>query len=184
MKLGLSQKMILAVSLLVIIVSVSLTSVASNLFAKLQYQQVTRSMEKTRDDATKIIEVTVSGYMKEVAAIAQRKEIISMDWNEQNSILTSEARRIGFESFQVGDATGEVISTSGDRYSAGGETYYSNTLRGKSTISDLMYSSRYNKMVVNINCPIKRNGETVGVLSGVADASFMNSILENVKLDY
>lgn len=135
--------------------------------------EVILSMEKSRDSAGKIIETTIDGYVKEVTTIGQRTEIISMDWDLQRPILEKEARRIGFECFQVGSVSGEVISTSGDKYSEGGKMYYTKALTGVSTISDVMYNDRYNKMVVILSTPLYRGNEIVGILSGVADASFL-----------
>ena len=181
---SLSFKIVLGISILVIIICTALTVSARLLASKMHSEEVIRSMEKSRDDAGKILDVTLNGYIKEVTAIGQRKEITSMNWDEQRPILETEAKRIGFECFQVGNASGDVVSTSGDRYTEGDKVYYTKALSGNSSVSDVMYNEKYQKMVVIISSPLYSGNEIVGVLSGVADASFMNKIVNEVKMDY
>ena len=108
-----------------------------------------------------------------------------MDWDVQKPVLKSEAARIGFECFQVGDVSGNAITTRDEQVYAGGYSYYGRVLAGESCISDVSYEERFNKMVVVVNSPIRNEaGDIIGVLSGVADASFTNTIVNSIELDY
>ena len=155
------------------------------LLNKVQTNQVVGTMTKCRDDAGKLIELSIDAYIREVEAIAQRNDIRSMNWALQKPILQAEAKRIGFESFEVGNAGGMAHSTQGDDIWVGDRAYYGLALAGKANISDLVYDQRYKKMVVVVSCPlVDGQGGISGVLSGVADASFTNKITSSIDLDY
>lgn len=105
-----------------------------------------------------------------------------MDWNSKKTILLSEAKRMGFERFQVGDLNGDVTSTDETKANAKDREFYQQALSGKSNISDVIFARIDKKMVIVISTPIKNNGETVGVLSAVTDASKLNDIISSLDL--
>ena len=182
---SLAFKIIIRIALLVVLVCTIQTAFSIYLLNKVQTNQVIGTMTKCRDNAGKLIEITIDAYIREVEAIAQRTDIRGMNWAVQKPILQAEARRIGFESFEVGNANGMAHSTLGDDVWVGDRAYYVIALGGKANISDLVYDSRYKKMVVVVSCPLyNKNGGVAGVLSGVADASFTNQITSSIDLDY
>ena len=182
---SLSFKIVLRIALLIVLICILQTSFSIYLLGKVQTHQVISTREKCRDDAGKLIELSIDAYIREVEAIAQRNDIRQMNWSVQKPILQKEAKRIGFESFEVGNINGMAHSTQGDDVWVGDRPYYGTALGGKSTISDLVYDRRYQKMVVVVSCPLYDSHGTVeGVLSGVADASFTNQITSSIDLDY
>ena len=182
---SLSFKIVLRIALLVVLICIVQTSFSIHLLNRIQTNQVVGTMTKCRDDAGKLIELSIEAYIREVEAIAQRTDIRQMNWAVQKPILQAEARRIGFESFEVGNINGQAHSTQGDDIWVGDRAYYGQALAGKSNISDLVYDQRYKKMVVVVSCPLyDRHGSVSGVLSGVADASFTNQITSSIELDY
>ena len=182
---SLSFKIVTRIALLVVLICVLLTTFSIMLLSKIQTNQVISTMTKSRDDAGRLIELSIDAYIREVEAISKRADICSMNWEVQRTILASEARRTGFESFEVGNTNGMAHSTRGNDIWVGGRSYYKTALSGKSNISDLVYDERYQKMVVVISSPLyNEHGTVVGVLSAVADASFTNKITSSIKLDY
>lgn len=182
---SLSFKIVLRISLLVILICVLITSFSVLLISKSQTNQVKSTMIKLRDDAGKLIELSINAYIREVEAIAQRNDIRSMDWSIQKPVLQAEANRIGFESFEVGNPNGMAHSTQGADIWVGGRSYYGKALGGTSNISDLVYDERYQKIVVVVSSPIRdEQGGIIGVLSAVTDASFTNQITSSISLDY
>ena len=181
----LSFNIVTKIALLVVLICVLQTSFSIYLLNKVQTNQVISTMTKSRDDAGKLIELSIDAYIREVEAIAQRNDIRQMNWDVQKPLLQAEAKRIGFESFEVGNINGMAHSTQGDDIWVGDRAYYGTALGGKSTISDIVYDRRYQKMVVVVSSPLySKNGSVVGVLSGVADASFTNKITSSIELDY
>lgn len=182
---SLSFKIVLRIILLVILICVLITSFSVLLISKSQTNQVKSTMIKLRDDAGKLIELSINAYIREVEAIAQRNDIRSMNWSIQKPVLQAEANRIGFESFEVGNPNGMAHSTQGADIWVGGRSYYGKALGGTSNISDLVYDERYQKIVVVVSSPIRdEQGGIIGVLSAVTDASFTNQITSSISLDY
>ena len=182
---SLSFKIVLRIALLVVIICVLITSFSIMLLNKVQTKQIESTMTKVRDDAGKLMELSINAYIREVETIAQRNDIRGMDWNVQKPILQSEAKRIGFESFEVGNSNGLAHSTAGEDIWVSDRAYYGKALAGKSNISDIVYDERYKKMVVVISSPLYGDdGSIIGVLSGVADAVFTNQITSSIKLEY
>ena len=186
MRVGkLAVKFMIGISFLIIIVSSALTLVAGTLFYKIQSEQILKTMETSIDDAEKIINQSIQNYIVQVEAIAQRKDIRSMNWAIQKQVLTEEASRIGFEAFQVGDLSGNIKTTYGETSYDGYKDYYVKSLAGFTWLSDVQYSDAHKKMVVIVSAPIHgESGAIIGVLAGVADASFTNNITSSLKLDY
>lgn len=186
MKIGkLAVTNMLGISSLVLVICVTLTGIAVSLFSSIQNKQLIHSLTKSLDDTDKIIEAKIDGYIKQVEAIAQREDIRSMNWEKQNNILTSEAKRTGFEAFQIGDVSGNVKNTKGLSFYDGDKSYYKKTLSGRANLSDVHYDSNHGKMVVNVSAPIyDKNNTIIGVLSAVEDASFTNEITSSIQLDY
>ena len=182
---SLSFKIVTRIALLVVLICLLLASFSIVLVYKVQTNQVVSTMAKIRDDAGSLIELSIDAYIREVEAVAQRADIRSMDWEVQRPVLQAEAKRVGFESFEVGNPNGMAHSTQGEDIWVGGRSYYGTALGGTANISDLVYDERYKKMVVVISSPLRDDdGGIVGVLSGVADASFTNKITSSIKLDY
>ncbi|EID85866.1 Methyl-accepting chemotaxis protein [Treponema sp. JC4] len=182
---SLSFKIVTRIALLVVLICLLLASFSIVLVYKVQTNQVVSTMAKIRDDAGSLIELSIDAYIREVEAVAQRADIRSMDWEVQRPVLQAEAKRVGFESFEVGNPNGMAHSTQGEDIWVGGRSYYGTALGGTANISDLVYDERYKKMVVVISSPLRDDdGGIAGVLSGVADASFTNKITSSIKLDY
>ena len=181
----LSFKIVLRIAILVVIICSLLTSFSIFIQRKLQTNQVISTMTKVRDDAGKLMELSIQAYIREVDTIAQRNDIRSMDWSIQKPILISEAKRLGFESFEVGNPNGLAHSTNGEDIWVSDRAYYGKALSGKSNISDIVYDSRYQKMVVLVSSPLyDEKGGVTGVLSAVADAAFTNQITSSIDLEY
>jgi len=182
---SLSIKFLSRIFLLVIVICFSLTTIAISQFSKIQNKQISNSLSKSMDDSCQLIELTIKAYTQQVEAIAHRDDIRSMDWNLQKDALIAEAKRIGFEGFQIGDTAGNVRNTNGKQYYDGDKNYYKRTLGGHPNLSDVFYDSELKKMVVLVSAPIYDfQNNIVGILSATEDASFTNKIISSVKLDY
>lgn len=181
----LSFKVILQIGLLVVGICSVMSVIVLLSFRGTIEKQLTGELSKRAVDAGKLVDMEISGYINQVEDIAQREDIRSMDWSKQQPILISEAERIGFERFQVGDLKGDVISTTNDVANAFDRPFYQQALSGISNISDVLFARIDLKMVIVVSSPIYDNsGTVVGVLSGVTDASKLNEITSSVNLDY
>jgi methyl-accepting chemotaxis protein len=182
---SLGVQYILEISILITFVCITLSVLIFKSVKKSDVAQITGTMAKRSGDIGKLVDYEINSYIQHVEDIAQRQEIRSMDFTQQRPVLIDEAKRIGFERFQVGDLNGDVISTTGEKANAADRAFYKQALAGKSNISDVLYARIDLKMVIVVSCPIYNNeGKVVGVLSGVTSARKLNDILSSVQLDY
>ena len=183
--IGVSTQIVLKITLLVLFICITMgIFVGIYTFQNINNTIVDNLMKRT-DDSSKIVEMQIDSYIDQVEAIAQRPEIRSMNWDAQREVLIEEAKRIGFERFQVGDLNGDVISTTGDKANAADREFYKEALSGKANISDVLFARIDKKMTIVISSPIyDENNNIVGVLSAVSDASKLNEIISNVNLSY
>lgn len=182
---SLASKIIFRISALIIVVCVTLMSVVLYSYSKVQKKTLIESMNKIGVDAGSLVNMKIETYVKQVDAIARRSDIRSMDWSVQKDVLASEANRIGFERFQVGDTGGNVITTSDEVLHCAGKRYYTLALSGFSNISDVMFDEITNSMKMMVSSPILDDkNKVIGVLSGVISTEEINSIVSAVKLEY
>lgn len=142
-------------------------------------------------DASQLVQQQIATYISQVEGIASREDIQSMDWQIQQKVLIAEAKRIGFERFQIcyvddtdEHAVGDVISTTGDKANAADRPFFKQAASGISNISDVLFARIDLKMVICISSPIyNSNKEIVGVLTGVTDASFLNDLVNKIQVE-
>ena len=182
MKNKVQNKFIMQITLLVLIICLTLGIVCGKLSSQLLQNSLEETLNTKADDYSKLIKKEIDNYISQVETLAQRPDITSMNWESQQQILLDEAKRMGFERFQVGDLNGDVISTDGTKANAADREFYKQALAGKSNISDVIFARIDKKMVIVISAPIKNNDNVVGVLSAVSDASKLNEIISSLDL--
>lgn len=190
-KKSIKTQLMLSTSLLIAficLVFAVLTSVSVN---GLLRDYVSTEMGNRSADAAKLVEQQLSSYISQVEDIASREDIRTMNWSVQKSVLVKEAERIGFERFQVGYTTesadhvyGDVISTTGDTSNAGDREFFKLAAGGVSNISDVLFARIDLKMVICVSAPIYNGrNEVVGILTGVADASLLNNLVNEINVE-
>ena len=184
-KRGLSFQVVVSIVALVSAISIVLTAFGFLSFSRSHEQQVISMMKKNGVSAGKLVDMQIATYIKQVEDIAQRDDIRSMDFDVQQPILAEEAKRIGFERFQIGYADGNVKSTTGHGGFAGDRPFFQSAMAGVSNISDVLFARIDLKMVIVVSAPIyDESRRVVGILSGVTSSSRLNEIVESVDLDY
>ena len=182
---SLALKIVVRISLLVVLTCSTLTAVVLYFYRTSQEQQVTKSMERSGRDAGKLVDMKIASLISQVETVAQRDDVRSMDWRVQKPVLQREAERLGFSRFQVGDTSGQFRTTTGVSLYAGGEKYFKYAVSGRAVVSDVLYDSVSDGIVMVVSCPIYDEKKTVsGVLAAVTSASSLNTITSAVDLDY
>ena len=178
-------KFILQITAFVFLICITLGGI-SNIFASDSIKEAVNSKLKiSAVDSSKLVTSEINKYIAQVEDIAQRPDINSMEWLTQKEVLTSEAKRIGFERFQVGDLNGDVISTTGEKANAADREFYKEALAGTANVSDVLFARIDKKMVLIVSAPIKdKDGKVAGVISAIADASKLNEIIAGLDLEY
>ncbi|MBC2582321.1 methyl-accepting chemotaxis protein [Clostridium sp. DJ247] len=181
---SISKRIMIKIMLLILLVCITMGVGYFFHASKMLTNSINNQLKNRANDGAKLISKEISNYINRVEDIAERPDIKTMDWETQKAVLISEAKRIGFERFQVGDLNGDVISTTGDKSNGKDRDFYKKALQGQSNISDVLFGRIDKKMVIVVSSPIKdNNGNVIGVLSGVTDASKINQIIEDTKIN-
>lgn len=182
----LASTILLIAAICIVFAMITVASVSSLLKGYVQTETSNRAV-----DASKLVEHQINTYISQVEDIASREDIKTMDWSIQQDVLIREAERIGFERFQIcyvdetaDHVVGDVISTTGDKANAADRAFFKQAASGIPNISDVLFARIDLKMVICVSAPIYNdNGDVIGVLTGVTDASMLNDLVNEINVE-
>lgn len=182
----LASTILLIAAICIVFAVITVASVSSLLKGYVQTETSNRAV-----DASKLVEHQINTYISQVEDIASREDIKTMDWSIQQDVLIREAERIGFERFQIcyvdetaDHVVGDVISTTGDKANAADRAFFKQAASGIPNISDVLFARIDLKMVICVSAPIYNdNGDVIGVLTGVTDASMLNDLVNEINVE-
>ncbi len=182
----LASTTLLIAAICIVFAVITVASVSSLLKGYVQTETSNRAV-----DASKLVEHQINTYISQVEDIASREDIKTMDWSIQQDVLIREAERIGFERFQIcyvdetaDHVVGDVISTTGDKANAADRAFFKQAASGIPNISDVLFARIDLKMVICVSAPIYNdNGDVIGVLTGVTDASMLNDLVNEINVE-
>lgn len=182
----LASTILLIAAICIVFAVITVASVSSLLKGYVQTETRNRAV-----DASKLVEHQINTYISQVEDIASREDIKTMDWSIQQDVLIREAERIGFERFQIcyvdetaDHVVGDVISTTGDKANAADRAFFKQAASGIPNISDVLFARIDLKMVICVSAPIyNENGDVIGVLTGVTDASMLNDLVNEINVE-
>lgn len=182
----LASTIFLIAAICIVFAVITVASVSSLLKGYVQTETRNRAV-----DASKLVEHQINTYISQVEDIASREDIKTMDWSIQQDVLIREAERIGFERFQIcyvdetaDHVVGDVISTTGDKANAADRAFFKQAASGIPNISDVLFARIDLKMVICVSAPIYNdNGDVIGVLTGVTDASMLNDLVNEINVE-
>lgn len=182
----LASTILLIAAICIVFAVITVASVSSLLKGYVQTETSNRAV-----DASKLVEHQINTYISQVEDIASREDIKTMDWSIQQDVLIREAERIGFERFQIcyvdetaDHVVGDVISTTGDKANAADRAFFKQAASGIPNISDVLFARIDLKMVICVSAPIYNdNGDVIGVLTGVTDASMLNDLVNKINVE-
>lgn len=184
------NRLLLRVIVLIVLICAVFTVVTIKITSDTISTRVENELTNRASDLSKLVEQQIDTYITQVESIAGREDVKSMQWTIQKDVLINEAERIGFERFQVGyvddnddHVYGDVISTTGDKANAGDRDFFKQAAAGQANISDVLFARIDLKMVICVSAPIYSEGEVVGILTGVTDASKISDLVNGIKVE-
>jgi len=123
----------------------------------------------------------IDGNLSALETLATQSEIVSMDWNQQRTILDEQIIKLNYTDMAVMDLNGQAVyAGSGESFSSNQESFYESALAGISNMSDVTPDYKGQMAVFEV-VPIKNEGAVVGLLIGQRDPFFLQDLIENMN---
>ncbi|MEA4987163.1 MAG: methyl-accepting chemotaxis protein [Anaerovorax sp.] len=123
--------------------------------------------------------------LKYVDALAQNSILTnpSIPIEQKISFFEAEAKRTGYLAFAFADKSGNstVFNSKRETTNIANRDYFQSAIKGQLAASDLIISSATGELVIIFAAPVSRNGETIGILYGRKDGTFLNDIASEAK---
>lgn len=120
--------------------------------------------------------------MAELETLARQTDVVSMEWELQQSYLQRELSYSTFSDFVVILPNGQANFLNGDTVDFSDRYYFINAMQGTSNISDLIISNATQGDTILIYAVpiIGEQGEVAGVLIGRKEAYFLAEMVEGI----
>lgn len=119
----------------------------------------------------------------EMETLGRREGITSMDWSVQESILVSEAKRLGYERIQISNPDGTTRVPGKEPFNLAEKDNFMIALSGTTNITTPLFSESDNKLILIITTPIVDDkGTILGVIGGVITADNLNNIVKDIEV--
>ena len=181
MKLNLSKKLSLLISLLTIFFSFGLGFVALYISGEAITRQAESTLATMAKDGSEIIHTTIQGKINVLQELALRARTQTMDFAIQKESLLPDIERLGFDDIAITTPEGKTTYIkSGAQYDDAGWPEFQNAMKGNTGFTDVLISSETGKPIFVILAPIKKDGKVVGVLEAATSAEFINTITDSL----
>lgn len=171
----------LSFSLTILIICGGLGGVAYYFSSQAILDVVEEDMPDRAEDAAKLVARNVNANLEVLAAIADRKEIRGMDWEEQYPVLQEQAEQLGYIRLGVAAPDGylrvvpEAVINIADR------EYFQQALGGCNVFTEPHISRLDQTLICTLAVPIYgEKDQVVGVLLASCDATILSQITKNI----
>lgn len=173
---SIGQKVVLFVFVLLLAVGLILGSVSYITSTNVVTQEVEYGMNMLAGESAEMVDSLVRSELAVLETLAERSEIRSMDWDQQQPVLLQERERLEVADLGIGvvypDRT--ALFADGDQVSLRGEEYVEQAFEGQSAVSDPVHSEIEDQMEMMFAVPI---GNNEGVLLARADGFYLTEML-------
>ncbi|WKY47178.1 methyl-accepting chemotaxis protein [Eubacteriaceae bacterium ES3] len=169
-------------NILILLISLSLIGLISFYICSEAIISFTNEdLQKFADESAAHVSEKIDGNLSALETLATQSEMISMDWTQQQPILSEQTLKLNYTDMAVMDLNGlATYASSGESFSSNLESYYQSAFSGISNMSDV--SSDYSdQLAVFEVVPIKEKGTVVGLLIGQRDPFFLIDLIENLN---
>lgn len=179
---NLSTRIALLFTVVLLLVSGGLGSVAYNNAAGVLLSEIDHVLPEKALDGVKIVERGTKANLDVVATIASRAEIRSMDWEIQQAVLQEESVRLGFQYMGVATPDGIINMSDGSSAYIRNSEYYKKALDGETNMSEPEVDKTNGTITIVFASPIKDpEGYVTGVLTATVDGTSLSDIVKNIK---
>lgn len=177
---SIKTKLVVYFSILILVSSVLIGFVGIQRASKALTEQAEGSLELAAYEGARLVEARVASQQATLEAIAIRRDIVSMEWEEQQALLDELLSETSFLDLGVSDLNGNVKFNDGSTLNIAERQYFKDALSGESGVSDVIMNSMSNELELRYSTPIKNNGRIVGILVGRVDAYTLSEMVESI----
>ncbi|RQD73439.1 MAG: methyl-accepting chemotaxis protein [Halanaerobium sp. MSAO_Bac5] len=179
---SLKSKLIVVIGLLTIFICISLGIMAYlNTSVIIRAEIEERVLEKA-DDVGQLVRSRLDTRIQELEAIANRKVIKTMDWNQIQEVLVDETERTDYATIALVQLDGSTNYIDGSTLELSDRNYVQEAFANNSYVSDMLISRAINEPVAMVSVPIQRDGEIVGALIARMLGEDVINIITDVQL--
>jgi len=181
MKLTLSKKVIIYISLIVLVISGGLGYTAiyssSNTAKELAEQSLSVQAEKGANFVNSVLSMRLD-ILREVT---YRESIRTLELESQLKSLVDDVERLGFMDMAIVTSDGVAsYVVAGNKAELGDRDYVKKAFNGEANISDVLISRVTNQAVMMYAVPIEVNGKVESVLIARRDGNELNNITDDM----
>ncbi|WP_031387644.1 methyl-accepting chemotaxis protein [Desulfonatronum thiodismutans] len=167
---------------LLILVCAGLGFIAYERASRAVFSQVEENIVIIAEDGARLLRSQLDYHLLAIEGVANRHIIRSMDWSQQRPALENETTRLNYQRMGVVFPDGQVRYPDGTTADLRDREYFQRAMAGQSVFSNVIISRVTNQPILSIATPIRgENGQVVGVLMAVMDATVLSDITDHVK---
>ncbi len=176
---SIKTKLILAFAALILTVTLIMGIVFINSGYQSLRQEAEKSLSIMAEDGAKLTESRIETLMTSLEMIAKKKEIIDMGLEVNLEELKEELKKTDFIDIAY------ILPNSYAYYSQGSVTllsdrsYVKDALKGKSAMSDVIFSRVSRKPEIELCVPVIKDGKTIGALLARKEADTLEGIIKD-----
>lgn len=188
---GLSFKLILYFSILLIVVSLILSTISYNSASGALIDEVEGSLPYKAEDVSNVVAANIENNFIFLEGLAQREFVTDVENDDMQGkmdtllqiVMGTDFLRIGISDLNGNLFLSDSYGLRGEIVDVSSREYYHESLKGKRGLMDPTVSVNTDDnggVIIVYSVPIEVEGEIIGVLVAVGDATFLNNLVDGI----
>ncbi|MBU3108022.1 methyl-accepting chemotaxis protein [Clostridium gasigenes] len=175
-------KLIVLFGAMIFVISISLGIISVKTSRVALKNNTQKTIPEIAVEGSRVVEGRINNELQILKTIAENENIKNINsFNDKGiEILNSEAKRNGFDSINLVNKKGDVISFKEQSLNVKDREHFKKAIEGKDNVSDPIKSKLDDKVKIFFAVPIKNGNETIGVLYALKDASILSDIINDI----
>ena len=146
-------------------------------------ESIEQSLLHRTEDNADLLSRQIKDFKTIIEGVANCTEVRTMNWDIQEPVLISEAKRLGLTRFSVVDLNGLARSTTGQIVELSDREHFQKALQGVTNITDPFVGRIDNEMIFACATPIRNDREEIrSVLISGINSHFLSDMIKNIKV--
>ena len=178
---SIGAKLLIQIFLLLLVVCGTLTAISYGKSSSTVKNSINENLTNLAKENAQVLSQVLTQKSIEMETIGRREGITSMNWNIQEAITVSEAKRLGYERIQISELNGTTRVSGQDPFDLSDKDNFKISAAGATNITTPLFSESDNQLILIVTTPIvDENDKILGVLGGVITATQLNDIVQSI----